>query len=107
MVGLDDLHVELAVVLGKTRMPLHELLKIGRGAVVALDAGDADTVDILANGHLIARGEVVVTGGAISVKVKDMVRKEVVLREAGIRIGGGRAVRARETAPIAEPVDAA
>ena len=89
MAGLDDLDVELTVVLGKTRMPLRQLLRLGRGAIVALDAADRDLVDILANGHPIARGEVVVNAGAISVKVTEMVRKPMVLRDPGTRIGGG------------------
>ena len=93
MTGLDTLHVELAVVLGKTRMPLAQLLKLGRGAVVALETGHADPIEILANGHLIARGEVTVRAGAISVRILEMVRKPAVIRDAGARIGGGIAQR--------------
>lgn len=88
MTGLDHLDVEVSVVLGKTRMPLHRLLKLGRGAVVALDATETDRVDILANGLLIARGSVAVVGQAISVEVTEMVRRETVIREPGTRIGG-------------------
>jgi flagellar motor switch protein FliN/FliY len=91
--GLDSLQVDLAVVLGKTRMPLSQLLKLGRGAVVALDSGENDPVEILANGHPIARGHVVVTGSRLSVEVTEMVRKDVILREPGTRIGGGTAIR--------------
>ena len=88
MTGLDDLHVDLPVVLGKTRMPLHRLLKLGRGAIVALDAREADRVDVLANGHLIARGDVIVTGAAVSVEITELVGRETVLRQPGSRIGG-------------------
>ena len=94
MSGLDNLHVDLTVQLGTTRMPLHQLLKLGRGAIVELDGSDAEIVDLLINGHPIARGSVVVTGRAISVQVTEMVRRETVLREPGTRIGGeaGRAL---------------
>jgi flagellar motor switch protein FliN/FliY len=86
--GLDNLHVDLTVQLGTTQMPLHQLLKLGRGAIVELDGSDAEIVDILVNGHPIARGNVVVTGRSISVQVTEMIRKETLLRQTGTRIGG-------------------
>jgi flagellar motor switch protein FliN/FliY len=89
--GLDNLHVDLTVQLGTTRMPLHQLLKLGRGAIVELDGSDAEIVDILINGHPIARGNVVVTGRSISVKVTELLRMETVLRQVGTRIGGDAA----------------
>jgi flagellar motor switch protein FliN/FliY len=88
---LDNLHVDLTVQLGTTRMPLHQLLKLGRGAIVELDGSDAEIVDILVNGHPIARGNVVVTGRAISVQVTEMIRKELIIRDAGTCIGGASA----------------
>jgi flagellar motor switch protein FliN/FliY len=90
--GLDNLHVDLTVQLGTTRMPLHQLLKLGRGAVVELDGSDAEIVEILVNGHPIARGNVVVTGRAISVEVTEMIRRETVLRQPGSRIGSHAAL---------------
>jgi len=86
--GLDNLHVDLTVQLGTTQMPLHQLLKLGRGAIVELDGSDAEIVDILVNGHPIARGNVVVTGRSISVQVTEMIRKETLFRQVGTRIGG-------------------
>lgn len=87
VIGLDALDVDVTVVLGKARMPLRELLQLGRGAVVALDAAEGDAVDILGNGHPIARGEVVVSGSTIAVEVKEMIRRETVLTAPGTRIG--------------------
>jgi flagellar motor switch protein FliN/FliY len=52
--------VQLRVVLGSASMPVAELFKLGRGAVVPLDRRVGDPVDIVVNGHIIARGEVVV-----------------------------------------------
>ena len=88
MTGFDNLDVDLSVVLGKTRMPLQQLLRLGRGAVVGLEGTESDLVEILANGHLIAEGQVVVTGTSISVEVTRMVRKPLVIREAGTKVGG-------------------
>ncbi|KMO44461.1 surface presentation of antigens (SPOA) protein [Methylobacterium tarhaniae] len=91
MAVLDILKVDLAVVLGRTRMPIHMLLRMGRGAVIELDSTDTDMVEILANNHPIARGQIVVTGNRISVEVTELIRKAEVVREPGIRIGDGGA----------------
>ena len=52
--------VVLQVVLGSTNMPVANLMKLGRGQVVALDHRVGEPVDIVVNGRVIARGEVVV-----------------------------------------------
>ncbi|WP_348927878.1 flagellar motor switch protein FliN [Aquabacter sp. CN5-332] len=61
--GLDSLlrvPVLLQVVLGSASMPVAQLMKLGRGAVVPLDHRVGEPVDIVVNGRIIARGEVVV-----------------------------------------------
>jgi flagellar motor switch protein FliN len=52
--------VTVQVVLGSARMPVAQLMKLGRGAVVALDQRVGEPVDIVVNGRIVARGEVVV-----------------------------------------------
>ncbi|KXF76035.1 flagellar motor switch protein FliN [Paramesorhizobium deserti] len=52
--------VDVQVVLGGTSMPVANLMKLGRGAVVTLDKQIGDPVDIVVNGRVIARGEVIV-----------------------------------------------
>jgi flagellar motor switch protein FliN/FliY len=52
--------VVLQVVLGSATMPVANLMKLGRGAVVPLDHRIGDPVDVVVNGRVIARGEVVV-----------------------------------------------
>jgi flagellar motor switch protein FliN len=52
--------VNVQVVLGATTMPVANLMKLGRGAVVALDQKVGDPVNVVVNGRVIARGEVVV-----------------------------------------------
>lgn len=54
--------VLLQVVLGSATMPVANLIKLGRGAVVSLDQSVGEPVDIVVNGRVIARGEVVVVG---------------------------------------------
>lgn len=52
--------VTLEVVLGSARMPVADLMKLGRGSVIPLDRKIGDPVDIVVNGRVVARGEVVV-----------------------------------------------
>ncbi|MBY0296915.1 MAG: flagellar motor switch protein FliN [Methylobacterium sp.] len=101
MAVLEDLKVDLTVVLGRTRMPIHMLLRMGQGAVIELDATDSDMVEILANDHPIARGQIVVTGNRISVEVTELIRKTEVVREPGVRVGDGAAASLGALAGIA------
>ena len=87
--ALDDLKVNLSVVLGRNRMPVHMLLRMGRGAVIELEATESDMVEILANGHPIARGQIIVTGTKIAIEVTEIIRKPEVIRAPGISIGAG------------------
>ena len=52
--------VDVQVVLGGTTMPVANLMKLGRGEVITLDKQIGDPVDIVVNGRVIARGEVIV-----------------------------------------------
>lgn len=91
MAVLDNLKVDVTVVLGRCRMPLHMLLRMGRGAVIELEASETDMVEILANDHPIARGQIVVTGDRISVEVTELIRKAASIVEPGVSIGDGAA----------------
>lgn len=55
-----DIPVTMQVVLGTAVMPVASLVKLGRGAVVKLDTTIGDPVDLIVNGRIVARGEVVV-----------------------------------------------
>ena len=61
--------VEISVVLGRSNLPMQQLLRMGRGAVIPLDAGEADEVWILANNHPVARGEIAISEDRISIVV--------------------------------------
>ncbi len=66
--------VEISVVLGRAVMPMHQLLRMGRGAVIALDAKDDEGVLILANNCPVARGEIMIQGDRIAVSVTDLLQ---------------------------------
>lgn len=69
MNSLNNVYVEISVVLGKSVLPIHQLLKMGRGAVIELDSYQNDEVWVLANNVPIARGELVVQGDKIAVTI--------------------------------------
>jgi len=74
MNAIDKVNVEISVVLGKATMPIHQLLKMGRGAVIELDAGETDEVWLLANNQPIARGEIVVQGDHVGVSITEVLQ---------------------------------
>ena len=69
MNSINSVPIELSVVLGRSKMPINQLLKMGRGAVIELEAIDGDEVEVRANNTLIATGQVVVQGERIAVSI--------------------------------------
>lgn len=74
--GLDfllDVELHVTVELGRTSMTIKEVLSVGPGSIVELDTLAGDNVDILVNGTLIAKGEVVVVDDKFGVRVTEVV----------------------------------
>jgi flagellar motor switch protein FliN/FliY len=72
---LDKVSIDIAVVLGTTSMPIHQVLRLGRGAIIELDASEEDEVRILANNLPVAKGTVIVSGNKIAVEVKELLAR--------------------------------
>jgi flagellar motor switch protein FliN/FliY len=72
--NLSNVKVEISVVLGRSVIPMHQLLRMGRGAVIELDSNQDDPVLIMANDKPIARGEIVIHGEKIGVSVTELLR---------------------------------
>jgi flagellar motor switch protein FliN/FliY len=70
---LDNIEVDITVELGATDIPIHHMLRMGRGAVIELDATEHDPLRIYANNTLIAKGEVNVDEGQLRVIVTEKV----------------------------------
>lgn len=68
---VEAVQVELSVVLGRCRMPMQQLLRMGRGAVIPLDTKETDQLWILAANHPIARGEITIQGDRLCITVTD------------------------------------
>lgn len=68
-----DVPVSLSLEVGRTRMPIRNLLQLNRGSVVELERGAGDPLDVYVNGTLIAHGEVVVINDRFGVRLTDVV----------------------------------
>lgn len=90
---IQDIDVRLTVELGRAQMPLRDVLALGESSVVTLDRLVDEPLDILVNGKLIARGEVVSEGNRFGLRILEMV-------------GTGRAQpAAAPQGPAADPVN--
>ena len=66
---VDAVQVEISIVLGRSVVPMQQLLRMGRGAVITLDAKAHEEVWILANNHPVARGEIQIQNDKIAISV--------------------------------------
>ena len=69
MSQVEAVNVEISILIGRSVLPMSQLLKMGRGAVIPLDVGENDEVWILANNHPVARGEIELRDDRIAITV--------------------------------------
>ena len=90
--GLDflrDVDVRLSVELGRTQMKLKEVLSLGPESLVVLDRLTDELLDVLVNGKLIAKGEVVSHNGRFGLRIVEMVGvEETAADEAPVPLPG-------------------
>ena len=80
MAKIDGVHCDISVVLGSTAVPVHQLLRMGRGAIIELEAGEEDEVLILANNMPVAKGSVTINGNRIAVMVSRLLPRPETFR---------------------------
>ena len=68
--------LNVEIVLGKTRMPISQLLKLSRGSIIELDKKIGEPVDVVINDRLVARGEVVVVEDRLGVTMTEIVKTD-------------------------------
>ena len=68
-----DVPVTLTLEVGRTRLPIRNLLQLNQGSVVELERGAGESLDVFVNGTLIAHGEVVVINDRFGVRLTDVV----------------------------------
>ena len=73
---LQDVDVKLTVEIGSTSLTLRELLALGEASVIELDRHANELLDVLVNGTLIGRGEVVMVGDRFGVRMTELVSPE-------------------------------
>ena len=73
---LQDVDVKLTVEIGSTSLTLRELLALGEASVIELDRQANELLDVLVNGTLIGRGEVVTVGDRFGVRMTELVSPE-------------------------------
>ena len=71
-----DVPVQVSAVLGRARMAVSELLKLGPGAVLELDRKVGEAIDIYINNRLVARGEVVLVEDKLGVTMTEIIKVE-------------------------------
>jgi len=67
--------VTISAILGVAEMTVEQVLRLGRGAVIELERGLGDPIELIADGQLVARGEVVVVDEMLAVQVTEIVKK--------------------------------
>lgn len=72
--NVETVKVEISVVLGRSIIPMHQLLRMGRGAVIELDSKQDDPVTVLANDKAVAKGEIILHGDKIAVSVLELLK---------------------------------
>ncbi len=76
-----DIPVTLTVELGRTRIPIKQILQLAQGSVVELDGLAGEPMDVMVNGCLIAQGEVVVVNDKFGIRLTDIVTPSERLRK--------------------------
>lgn len=76
-----DIPVQLTVELGRTKIPIRNVLQLAQGSVIELDGLAGDPMDVLVNGYLIAQGEVVVVNDKFGIRLTDIITPSERLRK--------------------------
>ncbi|MFQ5564104.1 MAG: flagellar motor switch protein FliN [Parvularculaceae bacterium] len=74
--SVQDVPVTISAVLGKTKIDVASLMKLGKGAVIELDRKVGEPIDLYVNERLIARGELVMADGALGVTMTEIVKDD-------------------------------
>lgn len=78
-----DVSVTMSLEVGRARLTIGELLQLGPGSIVELDRAAGAPLDVLLNGRLVARGEVVVTDDRFGIRLLDIVSRADRLQNLG------------------------
>ena len=77
-----DIPVDVHVEIGRTSLPVREFLRLGIGSVIQLDRLVGETADLIINGKMIGRGDVVVVDDTFGIRITDLVAEKELLGSA-------------------------
>lgn len=72
---LEGIPIDLSIVLGSTSLPIRQVLKMSRGAMIPLDCGHNDPTLVFVNNQLVAKGKVLVDGEMMSLEISEVVQR--------------------------------
>jgi flagellar motor switch protein FliN/FliY len=78
-----DIPLEVSVELGRTKIPISDLLQLGQGSVIELAKLTGEPLEILVNQKLVARGEVVVVNDKFGVRLTDIISPAERVKQLG------------------------
>jgi flagellar motor switch protein FliN/FliY len=76
LAAVYDVPVNVSAVLGRATLPVNQLLKLSRGAVIELDRKVGEAIDIYVNNRLVARGEVIMVEEHLGVTMTEIIRSD-------------------------------
>ncbi|WP_423799764.1 flagellar motor switch protein FliN [Neobacillus sp. SAB-20_R2A] len=74
---LMDISLELVVELGRTKKKINEILELTQGSIIELDRVSGEPVDVLINGKIVAKGEVVVIDDYFGIRITEILNKTI------------------------------
>lgn len=72
--AIYDVPVQVSAVLGRATMPVNQLLKLSRGAVIELDRKVGESIDVFVNNRLVARGEIIVMDQHLGITMTEIIK---------------------------------
>ena len=76
MSALEAIPIDLSIVLGSTDLPIRQLLKMSRGAMIPLDCGHNDPTRVYVNNELVAEGKILVDGEQMSLEITSVIQRK-------------------------------
>jgi flagellar motor switch protein FliN/FliY len=76
MSAVEEIKVDLEIVLGSAQLPIRQILKMSRGAMIPLGQSHDDPTRVYVNNQLVAEGKVLVAGDQMSLEITEIVKKK-------------------------------
>lgn len=73
---LEGIPIDLSIVLGSTELPIRQVLKMSRGAMIPLDCGHNDPTRVYVNNELVAEGKILVDGEHMSLEITRVIQRK-------------------------------